>query len=59
MMKYSGVNLNKVLGVHTRARRKLGRCLDQYFESPLLHKEIHSPKVYVPLNLNKAWNQKN
>ncbi|WP_066309872.1 hypothetical protein [Bacillus sp. FJAT-29814] len=56
-MKYSTVSLESLLGVRTRARRKVGRSgsLEDFFEDPIIHKEIHGGKVYVPLNLQRAW----
>ena len=31
--------------------------LETYFEEPIIHKEIQGDRVYVPLDLNRAWNK--
>ncbi|MCM3763983.1 hypothetical protein [Neobacillus niacini] len=56
-MKYSTVSLERLMGGRTRARRKAGHgcSLEDFFEDPIIHKEIHGDKVYVPLNLHRAW----
>ncbi|MFC0274915.1 hypothetical protein ACFFIX_26805 [Metabacillus herbersteinensis] len=54
-MKSSGGNL---YGVKQRARLKKEReNLDQYFETPIIHREIQGDKIHVPLNLDRIWNQ--
>lgn len=56
-MKYSTVSLERLLGGRTMARRngRRGSSLEDFFEDPIIHKEIHGDKVYVPLNLHRAW----
>ncbi|MGM0878300.1 MAG: hypothetical protein ACQEWV_27250 [Bacillota bacterium] len=57
-MKYSGESLENLLGVNQRARyKKEVEILDQYFETPIIHREIHGDKIYVALNLDRVWNQ--
>lgn len=48
--------LEDVLGISLRARpyRELGENHDS-FRSPIIHRQIHGDKVYVPLNRN-LWN---
>lgn len=58
-MKYSTISMEKLLGVRKRARHKwsgIGSAAE-HFEDPIIHKEIHGEKVYVPLNLNRLWNE--
>jgi hypothetical protein len=57
-MKSSRERLENLLGVKQRARyKKEVENLDQYFETTILHREIHGDKIYVPLNLDRVWNQ--
>jgi hypothetical protein len=47
-----------ISGTKPRARRKeLMDNLDQYFSNPIIHREIHGDKVYVPLDLKRIWNR--
>lgn len=47
-----------ILGTTPRARRKVVYdSLDQYFLNPIIHREIHGDKIYVPLNLTRIWNK--
>lgn len=47
-----------ILGTKPRARHKeLMDSLDQSFANPIIHREIHGDKVYVPLDLNRVWNR--
>ena len=57
-MKLSGEILENLLGVNHRARHKqeVDR-LDQYFENPIIHRQIHGNKIYTPLILDRVWNQ--
>lgn len=57
-MKTSKVSFDNLLGKNTRARRKnnIGRE-NQDIENHIIHREIHGDKVYVPLNLERVWNQ--
>lgn len=57
-MKFSNQSLEKLLGNHQRARHKINNRLSmqKYFEEPIIHREIQGDKVYVPLNLARAWN---
>lgn len=57
-MKYFRESLDYLIGVNPRARHKNNvDRLDQYFETPIIHREIHGDKIYVPLNLDRVWNQ--
>ncbi|GHH98757.1 hypothetical protein [Neobacillus kokaensis] len=58
-MKYSNLSFEKLIGAHNRARHKIRRkqTLEQAFEAPIIHREIHGDRIYVPLNLNKVWNE--
>lgn len=47
-----------VLGQKPRARQKnFFGSLEESFKNPIIHKEIHGEKVYVPLNLSRIWNR--
>lgn len=49
--------IEHVLGTRVRAKHKESlESLNQCFANPIIHKEIHGDKVYVPLNLNRVWN---
>jgi hypothetical protein len=51
-------SLENLLGVNLKARHKnQADRLDQYFEESIIHREIQGDKIYVPLNLNRVWNQ--
>ncbi len=58
-MKFSNQNFDKLLGAKKRARPKANRSLqlEQYFEEPIIHKEIQGNRVFVPLNLIRVWNK--
>jgi hypothetical protein len=60
-MKFSRESLDNLVGVNPRARRKnkVDRCMNQYFKDPIIHRQIHGDKIYVPLHLDKVWNQIN
>ncbi|MEH7082268.1 hypothetical protein V7139_05980 [Neobacillus drentensis] len=60
-MKMSKVNLADFFGGNVRARRKMRKepCFDTNFKNPIVHKQIHGEKVYVPLNIGRVWNQVN
>jgi hypothetical protein len=60
-MKFSKVNLADFFGGNVRARRKtrVDHCCDSNFENPIIHRQIQGEKIYVPLNLGRAWNQVN
>lgn len=46
------------LGVNPRARHKKEEVsIDQRFSHLIIHREIHGDKVFVPLDLNRIWNQ--
>jgi len=58
IMKSYGEKSENLLGGKQRARlKKEMKNLDQYFETPIIHREIHGDKIQVPLNLDKVWNQ--
>lgn len=50
-----------ILGTKPRARHKkiIENYLDESFTNPIIHKEIHGDKIYVPLDLNRVWNRIN
>ncbi|MCK6205654.1 hypothetical protein KZX50_09335 [Bacillus infantis] len=58
MMHQSETRLEKLLGQNITARHQ-GKeySLDHYFQQPIVHKQINGDKVYVPLNLERVWNQ--
>ncbi|MGM7722117.1 hypothetical protein [Metabacillus sp. Hm71] len=57
-MKTSKENFENLIGKNRRARlKKEMEKLDQYFETPIIHREIHGNKIHVPLNLDRIWNQ--
>jgi hypothetical protein len=58
-MKLSNLNVDELYGASNRARHKNSKNLnlETYFEEPIIHKEIQGDRVYVPLNLNRAWNK--
>jgi hypothetical protein len=51
--------IRNVLGTNSRARRQelVNNKLDHYFLNPLIHREIHGDKIYVPLDLDRIWNK--
>jgi hypothetical protein len=57
-MKLSNQSLDKLSGASKRARHKTkgSLYLEQYFEEPIIHREIQGDRV-VPLNLNRVWNK--
>ncbi len=57
-MKFSNQSLDKLLGNRRQARHKSNDSLvlKNYFEDPIIHKEIQGDRVFVPLNLNRIWN---
>ena len=58
-MKFSNQNFDRLLGAQKRARTKTNKSLywEHYFQEPIIHREIQGDRVYVPLNLNRAWNK--
>jgi hypothetical protein len=58
-MKFSRQSLETLLGVHRIVRHKKGkkRSLEDYFENPIIHKEIQGDRVFVPLNIDRVWNE--
>ncbi|WP_040207067.1 hypothetical protein [Neobacillus jeddahensis] len=59
-MKISNLSFEQLVGGHKRARHKAGRqedSLGQYFETPIIHREIQGDRIYVPLNLQRVWNE--
>ena len=58
-MKFSNQNFDRLLGVKKRARTKTNKNLnwEHYFNEPIIHRKIQEDRVYVPLNLNRAWNK--
>ncbi|MGG3858088.1 hypothetical protein ABET41_08985 [Metabacillus fastidiosus] len=60
-MRFSKQSLGNLIGKKEQARRKTkpSPCLDKCFEKPIIHRQILGDKVYVPLNLNRVWNELN
>jgi hypothetical protein len=60
-MKVSNVKLVDFLGGHGRARRKKreDQALDLDFQNPIIHRQIQGEKIYVPLDLERVWNEVN
>ena len=58
-MKFSKQSLDTLLGVHRMARHKTSEKhrLETYFENPIIHKEIQGDQVFVPLNMDRVWNE--
>lgn len=57
-MQLSEESLEELLGVKRRARQKNEvESLDYYFKNPIIHRQIHGDKIYVPLNIDRIWNQ--
>lgn len=55
-MNFSDVEY--LLGKRVRvARRELKDSLVERFKNPIVHKEIHGDKVYIPLDLNRIWDK--
>ncbi len=47
-----------IFGPKPRARQKnFYENLERSFKNPIIHKEIHGDKVYVPLDLSKIWDR--
>ncbi len=58
-MKISNQNLDSLLGAVKTARHNKSekRTIEDYFRNPIVHKEISGERIYVPLNLNRIWNE--
>lgn len=57
-MHFSEIRLEKFLGNYQIARHKNEtETLEQYFIKPIIHRQINGDQVYVPLDLNRVWNQ--
>ncbi|PLS07986.1 hypothetical protein [Neobacillus cucumis] len=58
-MKFSKQSLDTILGVHRIARHKKREkhILEENFENPIIHKEIQGDRVFVPLNIERVWNE--
>jgi hypothetical protein len=57
-MKRSNQSVEKLKGFRKRARHKNSesQSLMHYFRKPIIHKEIHGDRVYVPLRISRIWN---
>jgi hypothetical protein len=57
-MKKSDQSVEKLKGLRKRARPKKSEShsLMHYFKKPIIHKEIHGDRVYVPLRISRIWN---
>lgn len=58
-MKFSRQSLENLLGVKTvaRHRTKTNQYREEQFKNPIIHQQIHGNKVYVPLKMDRTWNQ--
>ncbi|MCQ6282614.1 hypothetical protein [Bacillus sp. EB600] len=58
-MKFSTQSLEDLLGAKTiaRHRKKPNYYLEEQFENPIIHQQVYGNKVYVPLNIDRTWNQ--
>lgn len=58
-MKMSEQSFEKLQGIRKRARAKKTEKhpFVQYFRNPIIHKQIHGERVYVPLNIQRVWNE--
>ena len=51
---------DNILGTKPRAGHKeLMNNSDRCFANPIIHREIHGDKIYVPLDLSRIWNKVN
>lgn len=57
-MKKSNQSIERLKGMRKRARHnnRDSQSLMQYFNKPIIHKEIHGDRVYVPLRISRIWN---
>jgi hypothetical protein len=57
-MKKSSQSIERLKGIRKRARHRNSESQSfmQYFKKPIVHKEIHGDRVYVPLRINRIWN---
>jgi hypothetical protein len=57
-MKMSDQSIEKLRGIRKRARHNLSEShsLMHYFRKPIVHREIHGDRVYVPLSISRIWN---
>lgn len=57
-MRLSGEGLHNFYGISPRARyKKEVDRLEHLFNNPIIHRQIHGDIVYVPLNIERIWNQ--
>jgi hypothetical protein len=58
-MKFSNQSFDRLLGTRKTVRHQTNTSLslEQYFEEPIIHREIQGDRVYVPLDLNRAWSK--
>lgn len=58
-MKISNQSLDTLLGAVKTARHTKSeeRTLEDYFRNPIIHREISGERIYVPLNINRIWNE--
>lgn len=55
-MHFSETNFEKLSGNYSKGRKKMEfDSLDKYFENPIIHRQIHGDKIYVPLDLMRIW----
>jgi len=54
----SRIPADSILGVDVRLGQKAKlEDLDQYFVNPIIHRQIQGDKIYVPLDLKRAWSK--
>nr|WP_263324204.1 hypothetical protein [Neobacillus sp. Marseille-Q6967] len=59
-MKKSNLSLEQLKGIRKRARSKKREdkhSLVHYFKKPIIHKQIQGERVYVPLSIQRVWNE--
>ncbi|MEH7111132.1 hypothetical protein V7124_02005 [Neobacillus niacini] len=56
-MKKSNQSIEKLTGIRKRARHKQSESHSfmHYFRKPIVHREIHGDRIYVPLRINRVW----
>ncbi|MEH7250240.1 hypothetical protein V7114_26160 [Neobacillus niacini] len=56
-MKKSNQSIEKLTGIRKRARHKQGEShpFMHYFRKPIVHREIHGDRIYIPLRIDRIW----
>ncbi|MCM3693114.1 hypothetical protein [Neobacillus niacini] len=57
-MKKTSQSIEELKGMRKRARHRIreSESFMQYFKKPIIHKEIHGDRVFVPLRISRIWN---